>query len=156
MIIYFSGTGNNLAVARSIAHGVGDEVMSLNEAVRTDLTGERRIGIVYPSYDFNAPPAVRTLVPRLKIAADAYVFIIIACGAQTGNAIRTVRQLLHGKGVEVAYAHKIRVPDNSALVFGRDPNDQLWKQNSAVWQNNLWRLRIIDETEDVQKQQERS
>lgn len=101
--------------------------MPLNEAVRTDLTGEKRIGLVYPSYDFNAPPAVRTLVPRLKIDTGAYVFIVISCGAQAGNSIRTVRRLLHGKGVEVAYAHKIRVPDNSALVFGRNPNDQQWK-----------------------------
>ena len=127
MIIYFSGTGNCLAVARSIAQAVGDQVMPLIDAAQKDLTGEKRIGLVYPSYDFNAPPAVRNLVPRLKISADAYVFIVVPCGAQAGNSIWSVRRLLRERGIEVAYAHKIRVPDNSAISFGRNPNDQVWK-----------------------------
>ncbi len=127
MILYFSGTGNCLAIARQIASATNDQVLPLTEAVRQNLTSERRIGLVYPSYDFNTPPAVRNLVPRLKISADAYVFIIIPCGAQAGNSIWSVRRQLREKGIEVSYSHKIRVPDNSAIVFGRNPNDQSWK-----------------------------
>lgn len=127
MVIYFSGTGNSLAIARSIAEATKDQVLPLVEAVRQDLSHEKRIGLVYPSYDFNAPPAVRNLVPRLKLNPQAYVFIIIPCGAQAGNSSWTIRKLLRQKGIEVAYIHKIRVPDNSAIVFGRNPNDQKWK-----------------------------
>ncbi len=127
MILYFSGTGNCLAVARQIAKFTNDQVMPLTEAVRQDLTSERRIGLIYPSYDFNMPPAVRNLVPQLKISTNAYIFIIITCGAQAGNSIWTIRRLLREKGIEMAYSHKIRVPDNSAIVFGRNPNDQKWK-----------------------------
>ena len=94
MILYFSGRGNSLAIARSIAQGVGHEMMPLVEAVRQDLTNEKRIGLVYPSYDFNTPPAVRNIVPRLKISTDTYVFIVIPCGAQAGNSIWTVRRLM--------------------------------------------------------------
>lgn len=127
MIVYFSGTGNSLAIARQIAAATDDRIMPLVEAVRKDLTAEPRIGLVYPSYDFNVPPAVRSLVPRLRINAQAYVYIIIPCGAQAGNSIWTIRRMLRGKGIEVSYSHKIRVPDNSAIVFGRNPNDQVWK-----------------------------
>ena len=127
MIIYFSGTGNSLAVARHISVATNDQVMPLTEAVRADLTSEGRIGLVYPSYDFNAPPAVRSLVPRLRINKQAYVFIIIPCGAQAGNSIWSVRRQLREKGIDVSYSHKIRVPDNSAIIFGRNPNDQEWK-----------------------------
>ncbi len=127
MILYFSGTGNSLAVARHIAKATDETVMPLTEAVRMDLTAEKRIGLVFPSYDFNAPPAVRNLVPRLRLDPKAYVFVVIPCGAQAGNAIWTVRRLLREKGIELAYSHKIRVPDNSAIVFGRNPNDQKWK-----------------------------
>ena len=127
MILYFSGTGNSLAIARQIAAATNDQVLPLTEAVRQDLTAERRIGLIYPSYDFNTPPAVRNLVPRLKISTDAYVFIIIPCGAQAGNSIWTIRRQLRKNGIEVSYSHKIRVPDNSAIVFGRNPNDQKWK-----------------------------
>ena len=81
MILYFSGTGNSLAIAQNIANSTNDSIMPLTKAVHEDLTAEKRIGLVYPSYDFNMPPAVRRLVPQLKLSADAYVFVIISCGA---------------------------------------------------------------------------
>lgn len=48
MILYFSGTGNSLAIARAIAEHVDDKVMPLREAVQADLSQEKRIGFVYP------------------------------------------------------------------------------------------------------------
>ena len=127
MILYFSGTGNSLAIARKIAEAINDQVLPLTEAVHQDLTNEQRIGLVFPTYDFNMPPAVRTLVPQLKISKEAYVFAVTTCGAQAGNSLWTLRRLLRQKGIELAYAHKIRVPDNSAIAFGRNPNEQAWK-----------------------------
>lgn len=127
MILYFSGTGNSLAIARAIAEHVGDKVMPLREAVQADLSQERRIGLVYPSYWFNAPRAVTELLPRLQLTKEAYVFIVIPCGAQAGNSIHTVQKLLENKGLQLAYSQKIRVPDNSAVGFGRNPNQQVWK-----------------------------
>ena len=85
MIFYFSGTGNSLAIARKIAEAINDQLMPLNDAVRTDLTNEQRIGLVFPTYDFNMPPAVRNMIPRLKISPKAYVFAITTCGAQAGK-----------------------------------------------------------------------
>lgn len=127
MILYFSGTGNSMAISRQLAERLGEQVMPLSRAVTWDLSQERRIGLVFPCYWFNAPRAVTELVPRLQLPKDAYVFIVIPCGAQAGNAIWTVRRMLAAKGVEVSYSHKIRVPDNSAVGFGRNPNDQVWK-----------------------------
>ena len=127
MILYFSGTGNSVAIARKIAETIDDQVMPLNDAVLQDLTREKRIGFVFPTYDFNMPPAVRNLIPRLKINTASYVFAVTTCGAQAGNSLWTLRRLLRKKGIELAYAHKIRVPDNSAIAFGRNPNEQVWK-----------------------------
>ena len=127
MILYFSGTGNSLAIARKIAEAINDQVLPLTEAVQQDLTNEQRVGLVFPTYDFNMPPAVRNMVPRLKISPEAYVFAITTCGAQAGNSLWTMRRMLHAKGIQLAYAHKIRVPDNSAIAFGRNPNEQVWK-----------------------------
>ena len=127
MILYFSGTGNSLAISRQLAERLGEQVMPLNLAVKRDLSQERRIGFVFPCYWFNAPRAVTDLLSRLRLPNDAYVFIVIPCGAQAGNAIWTVRRMLAAKGIDVAYSHKIRVPDNSAVGFGRNPNDQVWK-----------------------------
>lgn len=127
MILYFSGTGNNLAISRYIAEKLNETVMPLSQAVHHALSQERRIGLVYPSYWFNAPRAVTEILPRLQLSKEAYVFIVIPCGAQAGNSINTVQKQLADKGLKLAYSQKIRVPDNSAVGFGRDPNKQVWK-----------------------------
>lgn len=127
MILYFSGTGNSLAISRQLAERLGEQVMPLNLAVKHDLSQEKQIGLVFPCYWFNAPRAVTELLPRLQLPKEAYVFIVIPCGAQAGNAIWTVRKMLSAQDIDVAYSHKIRVPDNSAIGFGRNPNDQVWK-----------------------------
>ena len=127
MILYFSGTGNSLAIARKIAEALNDQELPLTEAVQQDLTNEQRIGLVFPTYDFNMPLAVRTLVPQLRISSNAYVFAVITCGGQVGNTIWTLHRLLHKQGIKLAYSHKVSVPDNSALAFGRNPNLQTKK-----------------------------
>ncbi|MBQ7631169.1 MAG: EFR1 family ferrodoxin [Paludibacteraceae bacterium] len=127
MILYFSGTGNSLAIARKIAEAIGEQVLSLYDAVKTDLSNEQRIGLVFPTYNLDAPIAVTQLIPRIRFPKNAYTFVIITCGAQTNNAVWTVRRLLKQQEVTVNYCHKIRVPDSSAMAFGRNPNDQAWK-----------------------------
>lgn len=116
-----------MAIARKLAENLNEQVAPLRDAVSLDLSKEKRVGLVYPTYWLDAAKPVRDLVPQLNINPAAYVFIVITCGAQTNNAIWSVRRLLREKGVEVAYCNKIRVPDSSALGFGRDPNKQLWK-----------------------------
>ena len=127
MILYFSGTGNSLAIARKIAEAIDEQTLSMYDAVKTDLSGEQRIGLVFPTYNLDAPIAVTQLIPRIRFPKNAYTFVIITCGAQTNNAVWTIRHLLKQQNVTIDYCHKIRVPDSSALAFGRNPNDQAWK-----------------------------
>ena len=127
MIIYFSGTGNCLSIARQLSEKTGQSIMSIYEAAQTDLTQEEVVGLVYPSYYFNPPAVVSELVPHLSISPNAYTFIVVPCGAQTGNSIWNISRILKSKGISLDYCHKVRVPDCSAIGFGRNPNDQQWK-----------------------------
>jgi len=127
MVLYFSGTGNSLAVARQLAERLNEQLMPLMAAEAQDLSNEKRIGLVFPTYDFNLPPVVRELVPQLNISPKSYVFAIVTCGGQAGNCVWALRHILRNKGIELAYSHKVRVPDNSALAFGRNPNLQMKK-----------------------------
>lgn len=127
MILYFSGTGNSLALARKVAERTGEQIVSLYEAVGMDLSHEKRIGLVFPTYMLEAPRPLRVLLPKIALPKNAYVYVLISCGAQTNNAVWTVRKILRKQGVRVNYCNKIRVPDTSAIAFGRNPNDQAWK-----------------------------
>ena len=127
MILYFSATGNSLAVARQLAEQLNEQLMPLTEAVQQDLSNEKRIGLVFPTYDFNLPPALRDMIAQLNISPKSYVFTVITCGSMVGNCVWVLRRILREKGIELAYSHKVSVPDNSALAFGRNPNKQLGK-----------------------------
>ena len=67
------------------------------------------------------------MIKRLKISPQSYVFTVVTCGSMVGNCIWVLRRLLLKKGIELAYSHKVSMPDNSALAFGRNPNKQLGK-----------------------------
>ena len=67
------------------------------------------------------------MVARLKISPQSYVFTVVTCGSMAGNCVWVLRRLLRKKGIELAYSHKVSMPDNSALAFGRNPNKQLGK-----------------------------
>lgn len=127
MILYFSATGNSLAVARQLAEQLNEQLMPLVEATGVDLTNEKRIGLVFPTYDFNLPPALPGMIAQLRISPQSYVFTVITCGSMVGNCVWVLRRILREKGIELAYSHKVSVPDNSALAFGRNPNKQLKK-----------------------------
>lgn len=62
------------------------------------------------------------MVFRLQLPEDAYTYIVITCGAQTNNAVWTVRRMLKDKGITLDYCHKIRVPDSSAIAFVLAPS----------------------------------
>ena len=47
MILYFSGTGNSLAIARKIAEAIDDQVLPLTDAVQQDLAN------FYPADEFH-------------------------------------------------------------------------------------------------------
>ena len=98
MILYFSATGNSLAIARQLAERLNERLMLLTEAVKQDLTGEKRIGLVFPTYDFNLPPAMPEMVARLKISPQSYVFTVVTCGSMAGNCVWVLRRLLRKKG----------------------------------------------------------
>ena len=149
MIIYFSGTGNSLATARKIAEALNEQMMPMAEAVKLcanrapssslemaevqpkvskrDLSSEKCVGLVYPSYDFAPPPAVQRMLPMLNINPKAYVFVIITCGAQAGISSWYATHVFKRKGIRVAYCHKIRMPDCAGIAYGRNPNKQTWK-----------------------------
>ena len=114
-------------MARQLAEQLNEQLMPLTEAVQQDLTNEKRIGLVFPTYDFNLPPALPDMISRLNISPKSYVFTVITCGSMVGNCVWVLRRILREKGIELAYSHKVSVPDNSALAFGRNPNKQLGK-----------------------------
>ncbi|MBR1467513.1 MAG: EFR1 family ferrodoxin [Bacteroidaceae bacterium] len=124
MIVYFSGTGNSLSVARQLAELTIDKLMHLNMASATDLSEEKRIGLVFPTYSYDAPLLVKKLLRQINIGSNAYIYVIVTCGSDTGNAINTAIRILGERNLKVAYSRKVCGPDSSAIAFGNNANAQ--------------------------------
>ena len=50
MIIYFSGTGNSLYIAKKLAEKLNDEIIHINEAAKLGEIKDNQVGIVFPIY----------------------------------------------------------------------------------------------------------
>lgn len=124
MIIWFSGSGNSLSVARTLAEKTQDTLLHLNDAPAANLSGEKVIGLVYPTYSYDAPLKIKEMLGTISFPKDAYLWIVVTCGSTPGNSIFTVRKILHQQGVVVVYSRIISMPDSSAISFGNDAQAQ--------------------------------
>ena len=67
MILCFSGTGNGLYISGRIAEATGDEIISLNDRIKTadysSITAERLIFVV-PTYGWRIPRVVEQWIGK--------------------------------------------------------------------------------------------
>lgn len=130
MILYFTGTGNSLFIARSLAQALGESLCHINNAP-VDLTQEKVVGLVYPVYTYDAPAAVKTFADTLVLNKDAYVFVVATCCSTPGNAILSVKQRVEQNGANLAYSRIVSMPDCSAPAMKNNPNKQLHKLDAV-------------------------
>ena len=124
MIIYFTGTGNSLSVANTIASVTGDAVVHLSKAP-TDLTSESTVGFVYPVYYYETPHVIQDYLKTIKLSKDTYVFSVVTCGGSQGNTSATLKKYVEQAGGQLSYAKVLVMPDNSAIGFGGNCDDQI-------------------------------
>ena len=85
-ILYFTTTGNSLAVARAI----GGELLSVVGLLVSGVGGLRDddgVGVVCPVYFGELPLPVSELLSRIVIDAP-YRFLVLTCGSTPAMAVR--------------------------------------------------------------------
>ena len=95
MILYFSGTGNSLSVARTLAEETGDSLCHMADALPpagNPGTGEapvmmpaRVIGLVFPVYYNDVPDAVKEFLDKVRFDPSSYIYAAVTCGGSAGN-----------------------------------------------------------------------
>ena len=111
MILYFSGTGNSKYVAKRITDALGDEILNLNDRIKSGdtspiETGERLI-VVTPTYAWRIPRVVRDWLLKTELRGARLAWFVMTCGSEIGNADKYNRELcaekgdfLHGHGAD--------------------------------------------------------
>lgn len=121
-LYYFTGTGNCLAVARTVSARFGCELTSIADladetSVRTDAD---TIGIVFPAYLsalHGVPLIVERFVSKLEGIESKRLFAICTCGGyEMFNAVPalcTLARVVQHAGSRLAAEYTVRLPMNN-------------------------------------------
>lgn len=124
VIFYFSGTGNNLAVASHIAKSLKDteiiHVLKLEETLKNKSTYER-IGFVFPVYYLHMPRVMKEIISKAQFKSDQYIFGVIAHGGSRGMAMGDLRKEINQQGGKLSGEFRVRMPGNYIVEYGAFP-----------------------------------
>ena len=127
MILYFSATGNSKYVAERIAIETEEKTVSMEKLIKDgiselDLSGERRIGMVFPTYFGGLPHPVREFFKKVKIVTGSreekiQVFFVTTYGGFTGQIGRQLKSVLKENNMEIDLMHSVKMPDTWTPLF---------------------------------------
>lgn len=124
MIFYFSGTGNSLYAARRIRDEIGEELISITEAIAGkryiySIGEDEIVGFVFPVYYYGVPTIVRDFVSKLLLECSATpcFFAVITCGGGIGGADKLFAKMLKAQNYDLKCAFDLRMTDNFVLGY---------------------------------------
>lgn len=114
-LYYFTGTGNSLACARSLAAELGDTQVVPIASFRGDApvrVPTSRVGFVFPVYFYTMPLIVRAFLQRLDLSQARYVFLVLTMGGTPGRTVQHAQESLAKAGGKLNAAFGIRMLGN--------------------------------------------
>lgn len=123
VILYFTGTGNCLYVARQLAgtDGLTLSIPQLMKKREFEIEADE-IGIVYPVYGHMPPFMVRQFIKQARLKAG-YKFAILTYGARKCDAVEIWDDIARRAGVSFDYINTLIMVDNWLPNF--DMNEQI-------------------------------
>lgn len=123
VVLYFTGTGNCLYVARQLA-GKEGEILSIPQLMRKkqfEIEADE-IGLVYPIYGHMPPYMVREFIKKAQLKAE-YKFAVLTYGMRKCNAVEIWDGISRKAGNAFDYIGTIVMVDNWLPNF--DMNEQM-------------------------------
>lgn len=123
VVLYFTGTGNCLYIARQLA-GKDGEILSIPQLVKNrqfDIEADE-IGLVYPIYGHMPPHMVWEYIKRVKLQAN-YKFAVLTYGNRKCSAVEIWDDISRKAGNSFDYIGTIIMVDNWLPNF--DMNEQM-------------------------------
>ena len=123
VVLYFTGTGNCLYVARQLA-GKEGEILSIPQLMRKkqfEIEADE-IGLVYPIYGHMPPYMVREFIKKAQLKAE-YKFAVLTYGMRKCNAVEIWDGISRKAGNVFDYIGTIVMVDNWLPNF--DMNEQM-------------------------------
>lgn len=125
MIFYFTGTGNSLQVAKSIASYNEEKLISISslmyknkDTYKYTLGSNEKIGFIFPVYAWGPPRMVLDFIKKLKLNNfnNNYTFAIATCGENIGGTMKTLSNHLKKKSIDLHSGFSLVMPNNYMLM----------------------------------------
>lgn len=121
MIFCFSGTGNSLYAAKRIGEITGEEVVFVNELIKSgnkgSLNSENPYVFVCPTYAWRLPRIFERFIWEAELSGSDKAYFVMTCGGETGNAVRYIKRLCAGKGMKFMGLKSVVMPENYIALF---------------------------------------
>lgn len=128
MILFFSATGNTRFVAERIAERLGDELVSLNDALKNSkplrFSSQKPFVIAAPIYAWRLPARIEKLIRDAEFCGNKKIYVIATMGAFAGAADEYCRRIISGKGLEYMGFCALRMPDNYTVSYKMPSKDK--------------------------------
>lgn len=116
MIFYFSGTGNSQLAAKQLAGELHDELVSVNQCLKTggrkNFRSERPLVFIAPAYAWRIPRIVEQWIRETKFEGSADAYFILTCGGSVGNAGAHAEKLCAEKRLRFLGLAPVAMPNN--------------------------------------------
>ncbi len=123
MVLYFTGTGNSRFAAQIIASVTGEQLVSINDIIKTGskeiLRSQehgKRLVFVTPTYAWRIPRLVERFITQTDFE-DLKVYFVLTCGSETYNAIGYIKRLCKQKGFDFQGMASVKMPENYIAMF---------------------------------------
>jgi ferredoxin len=125
-IYYYTGTGNSLWVARTIAEKMGGAGLI---PMSRHGEGERTIdatvaGVVFPVHIWGVPAPVVRFVESLEGTESVYFFGIAVHAGQVSNTLVQLKKILSRRGIPLSLGCEVRMPSNYIPWGGPGPREK--------------------------------
>ncbi len=131
MILYFSGTGNSRYVAEQIAKITNDELVSINNKLKTNDTSKITINdkliFVVPTYAWRIPKIIRDWIIKTNFIGAKNTWFVMTCGSEIGNAEKYNKQLCQIKNFTYMGTSGVVMPENYIIMFNSPNKDEIEK-----------------------------
>lgn len=114
IIFYYTGTGNSLWVARSLAEQLGDaQVISMvkwndnRQEIKPSV-----IGLVFPVHIWGVPRRVLEFLIEVKKLSPDYIFAVATNGGQVANTLVQLKRDMYHQGLVLNSGWSIELPSN--------------------------------------------
>ncbi len=126
-LYYFSGTGNSLAVAKTLATQLGEcELIPIAQVWQRDqvVADADQVGLVFPLYFWGLPNIVEAFARKLRVRESAYSFAVATRGWPIpGGVFRQLSQAFAANGATFHAGWYVTLPENY-IIWTNVPPEQ--------------------------------